>query len=399
MRTFFYELRKIWRPVSVLALILINLIFYNTNLDYFLRTLPQSAHTTLDLYEGWREAFGVTLDADEIPDMEAQLSGLIAEANEIIAHWDETKYPDWAAFSDIGIEDFDGYRALLNKFDRTPEEEAVASLLLDSRSDFLYDKIRIVENVLEDFAFTEGKGVADYLYDGHESAKLARCAEIDATPGMSHTILPESLIDTMSAFAVSMCIILIISAGILLSPYLVRDQLSRMPQQQWTTRTGRRLFRTQLAAALFSALLLGVIELAVFGGGFCARWRISTFWECTLYGLLVSPTPWFTMSVGAYVLTLGGLALMLMLGAAALLFFLSQYSTHYVAMLLKGVPVCVALCFFGEKAVTMALFFANPLSDSTGIVGMEFFAAIGLLLAALSLCLFAARRTEHKELL
>ena len=67
------------------------------------------------------------------------------------------------------------------------------------------------------------------------------------------------------------------------------------------------------------------------------------FAACGLDGIWEWGTPWFDWTYGTYLLVLAGLFLALSLGAAGLTVFLSQYSGNYIAMLLKAVPLFVAV--------------------------------------------------------
>ena len=109
--------------------------------------------------------------------------------------------------------------------------------------------------------------------------------------------------------------------------------------------------------------------------------------------------PWFNWTFGVYLLILAGLVLVLSLAAAGFTVFLSQYSGHYIAMLLKAVPLFAALAWLCSKMIiNRAFLFGNPLSELTGLPGAEFFAI--LLLAAVSAALIAVagRQQLRREL-
>ena len=151
MRIFLHELRKILRPVPLLVSMLVLFLFQRTSILYYLRTLPVQSENAcaLEIYAGWREAYGPTLEPEELPGLENQLAALIAEANETIAHWDESIWAQYGSFSDEGIANYAEYAALLEQTNRNNTQNDVAALLLDSRTNFLHFRIATVQNILE----------------------------------------------------------------------------------------------------------------------------------------------------------------------------------------------------------------------------------------------------------
>ena len=113
-------------------------------------------------------------------------------------------------------------------------------------------------------------------------------------------------------------------------------------------------------------------------------------------------SPWFDWTYGAYLLVLVGLILALSLGSAGLTVFLSQYSGNYIAMLLKAVPLFVAVgAVLGSWLLNMPFCF-RPLWDGYGPWvprGAEAVAAAVLLFLGLGLCVLACWRQRKRELL
>lgn len=398
MRILYYELRKLWRPAQVLAALTVLMLFGRTSIGYYLYTLPQQSADScvLDICTDWRERYGVTLDPDELPGVRAQLDGLIAEADERIAHWEETKHPSWASFAEGGVTDFAEYCALLEKTERDRVENEVAALLLDSRTDFLYYRIRFVRGVLERYGFEQTADPAAGS-DAASPGERARCAEIAADPAVMHSILYSYSIRAANEFAVQLALSSLMLIALMVSPCLVRERLARMAQEQWPTHTGRAVLRYQLAAALVTSAVIPVGMAAAFGWKFCKAWRADVFWDCIAYSVGGSPVPWFTMTYGQYLLTLGGVLVCLGTACGAAMFFLSRFSGNYVAMLLKALPGYLAFAFAADKILSEMLYFGNYLSGLTGVPGIELIVTAALLCGALALNAAALRRERKRE--
>ncbi len=397
MRIFWKELRKIWRPAPLLAALAILLLFGRTAIDYYLRTLPkQSEHSTaLETYGALRERFGGTLDPEELPAAEKLYEQELAGIDRMIREWEQTRHPSWASFSAAGVTDYKSYCALLEKTDRTPEEEEAAALLLDSRSSYAHYRVQLIRGILERYEF-ETAALEDDIGAATQKA-LARCAEIAEDPQIIHSILHGYSIQAANRFAVQLALTIQLAVMLLLSPFPVRERLARIAQEQWPTHTGRRVLQYQFAAALATAALISVTVTAVLGWRFCAAWDAGLYWDHIAYSVAGGPIPWFTMTYGQYLLLLGGTVVCLGLATGALAFFLSRFSANYIAMLLKALPLYLVMTFTAEKLLTDMLYFGNALSDRTGILGIEPAAAAALLAVSLALNAAAARRELHRE--
>ena len=86
------------------------------------------------------------------------------------------------------------------------------------------------------------------------------------------------------------------------------------------------------------------------------------------------------------------------IAAGAVMFFLSQFSVHYIAMLLKALPAGLAMIFLSNKILSNLLYFGNALSGLTGVPGTELLLTAGLLAMSLALVFLSARQLQSQEL-
>lgn len=77
-----WELKKIWRPGLLLAIVLIGLVFYDARpgfyLEYFWDSSDREGAQT-QLSSGWLEAYGTTIEPEERARLDGQLEELEAE--------------------------------------------------------------------------------------------------------------------------------------------------------------------------------------------------------------------------------------------------------------------------------------------------------------------------------
>lgn len=306
----------------------------------------------------------------------------------------------------------------------------MAALLLDSRTNFLHFRIATVQNMLENYDFertgdllsaTAATDSAQYAQIDADPDTVAavqeslsqqspaqapannlairRCTEIADDPSMTHSIFYNFLATSASQFAIQLTLVSLLTVSLLTSPLLVQERLARMRQEQWPTRTGRGVLRYQLAAVLTVSAAVPVLLLAVFGTWYCMAWRTDVFWDAVAYSAGGSPIPWFTFTYGQYLLMLAAAAIGLSVTAGGLMFFLARFSGNYIAMLLKALPMFLALAYLSEKTLSDMLYFRNYLSDATGLPGTEPLTLLLLLAGMLTLNGIALKRELSRELL
>ena len=389
------ELRKIWNPWMLLILAVIGGLYYLLFPSYYTKDFGYGDSVLrLPVYTEWAEKYGPTLEQQERAELDGQL-----EAEKALFAEQLTLFP-FAA--EQGITDWDSFRAfnetrVYGKGDM--ETERVFWTIVENTN---YFRIDAVGEAIDRYNGLAENRPPDLNYDGGDppvltARKLARIEEIKASD-MVHGYLPTVVFSCAGYVSRYFTVWTLLSVVLLLSPTLVRDRLRRTRLFQWSSRTGRRMLKTQFLAAELSAAGLWIINLAAYGIPFLAQHPLI-FRDFRLFEFITFTIPWFNWTFGVYLLILAGMVLVLSLAAAGFTVFLSQYSGHYIAMLLKAVPLFAALAWLCSKmVVNRAFLFGNPISELTELPGAEFFSI--LLLAALSAVLIAAagRQQLRREL-
>lgn len=112
-----------------------------------------------------------------------------------------------------------------------------------------------------------------------------------------------------------------------------------------------------------------------------------------------TPFCWPNWTYGTWCLALVLLGLLASMGVAAAVFFLSRYSSHYIGMLLKLIPVIVVVAVFCPKLLGYAFYFNNPLYALVPLPYVEVVAAAAIFLTGAVLCAGAVRKQKKLELL
>ena len=397
-----WELRKIWRPGILAAILLLGAVYYwmfpQFYIEYFCN--GPNAEAQFDLASDWVARYGPTLEPEE----RAQLDGQLAEE---IGSFDQqiSSIPEASA---AGLTDYESFLSF--------REEYLNGVLnangqADMDTEYLLNRvyggtswytIAVLEQAMEAYdtqAERRTQAVSNRREAGQPEAMVRREAEL-ASSEMAHSLLPSSVKHSTQEYGKDLAVWCVLSIVLLLSPTLVRDRLRNTRPMQWASRRGRSVLNVQMGAALLSALVLAVVNITVYVIPFLAQGPLQ-FAACGLDGIWEWGTPWFDWTYGTYLLVLAGLILALSLGAAGLTAFLSQYSGNYIAMLLKAVPLFVAVGAVLGSWLLDRPFTFRPLWDGYGPwvpKGAEAVAAAVLLALGLGLCALACRRQRKREL-
>ena len=369
MSLFWEELKKIWRPGILVGIVLLGLIYYYMFPSFYIEYFSNgpSAQAEFELSVEWVVRYGPTLEPEERAELDGRLAEEVAKFNRQLKD-----FPEAAA---AGITDYESFRA-------TSEQNAGDPQLMWAIQDGSNcDTISTIWHMLERY-----DDPRDYLWehDYFEFYTPQEKAQILAVNSWPRSLLSGSVMDSTNYYLKYLARWTAISVILLLSPTLVRDRLRRTRPLQWSSRRGRRVLHTQLAAGLVSALLLSVVNVTIYAIPFLAQGPLALK-DCPLgNSVWSSGTPWFNWAYGQYLVILTGMVLALGIGIGAVTLFLSRFSDNYVSMLLKAFPLFVAMGGLFAVWVINHAFFFHPAWD-----GADFFVAKGGETVCVAVLLFA----------
>ncbi len=400
MTLFLWELRKIWRPGILAALVILGAVYYYIRPGFYIENFSNGSQSQadFDLALGWVERYGPTIEPKEreeigrqLDEEEALFAAYAAGSPEMAARG-VTDYDSFEAFCDASYADDAAYQAAKERGDIALKNQVLYS------GEANYFTIQELRSFLEAW---DGESLP-YPEKGSwgETQRLdEKCRDRVRAMRENRTgrsVLPAHIGISTSEYTRYLAVWCAVSAILLLSPTLVRDRLHRTRAMQWASRRGRRILNIQFAASLFSGLLLTLLNLALYSVPFAST-KALAFWNCSLNSVL-RQYPWFDWTYGQYLLATVGVILMLSLGASALTAALSQYSGNYVAMLLKAIPLIVVMAVFGMLVMIDVFYFSNGITRFLVLPGGEILCAALLLVLGLVLCILACRRQQRREL-
>lgn len=397
-----WELRKIWRPGILAAILLLGAVYYWMFPQFYIEYFCNGpyAEAQFDLADHWVEQYGPTLEPDEREQLDSQLAEEITSFDRQIA-----SIPEAVA---AGLTDYTVFLSFReNYLNGVMETGGEAKMEMESLLYRVYGgtnwyRIEALTNTMEAYD-TQDEHLALVISNrqelGQPEAMIQREAELAAS-NLRHSLLPLSVKRSTQEYGKDLAVWCVLSVILLLSPTLVQDRLRNTRPTQWVSRRGRAVLNVQMGASLLSALVLTIVNLAIYAVPFLAQGPLR-FAACGLDGIWEWGTPWFDWTYGTYLLALAALLLALSLGCAGLTVFLSQYSSSYIAMLLKAVPLFVAVgAVLGTWLLDMPFTFRNLGNGTVWLPKGTEAIVTGILLAlGLCLCALACRQQKRRELL
>ena len=389
MRLFWQEMRKIWRPGILAALVVVGVLFYFLRPKFWIERISetQSFDHSLMLVD----RYGPVLTAGVRPELDSMYDEIVADFDRELKNIPEAV--------EAGITDLESYLAAgrdgsLYEIDRRAYTELWQ--LFMTVNDFGIITSSYDGRMDGTFGLRNSPHLAGYTPQAQ--ARIIELEEAEVRTGtisfMDHFV-PEYTADWGRYLTVWS----VLSVILLLSPTLVRDRLRRTNAMQWTSRRGRRVVRTQTAAALASSLLLAAVNLALYFIPFAQQGPLP-LWDCPIY-CGSGGMPWFDWTYGQFILMLIGMHFVFSLAAGGLAVFLSQFSSNYVPMLLKAVPLFLTV---GLAVANWALsdpFFIRKshYGGADNPKGIELACALLLLAVSLGSCVWTCIRQKNQELI
>lgn len=402
MRLLAWELRKIWRPGILAAILLLGAVYYwmfpEFYIEYFCNGPASQAQ--FQLASEWVAEYGPTLEPEERAKLDGQLAEEIQAFAQQIAAIPEAAaagLTDYAAFCRF-LEDYHS-DTVASDGQADMDREFLVQRVYSGTNWYRINEIQYTMELYDTQDEHSALVISGRRAEGQPETMVHREEQL-AEPERAHGLLPFSVKESTREYGKDLAVWCVLSIVLLLSPTLVRDRLRRTKAMQWTSRRGRSVLTTQMVAALCSALALTAVNLVVYAIPFLAQEPLR-FRDCGLGGIWEWGSPWFDWTYGTYLVVLAGLILALSLAAAGLTVFLSQYSGSYIAMLLKALPLFAAVgAVLGSWLLDQPFCFRRLWEGGPWVPGgTEAAVAAGLLAVSIVLCVLTCRRQRKRELL
>jgi hypothetical protein len=399
MKLFKQELKKIFRPLPILALAAFTALFAYTFLSapYIQINEMHMTSDEIEMAADLKEIVGEPVTPEKL---EAGLATLRERAESDLK---ENIAQCADIFDPLGVTDYQSLRALESKifynrmleenpdiieeiargeadygsydpydpgmdYTLTPDEQAYADNgipevagVAGSPNVAMYVEGRdaLVKNARHRIEFIDDSLAGSYArYDEFKKTFDERSDWLTSNPsGRSHikeilnggemmNIMPMHAFFPFTGLVFVMLAILILcSICVFLAPVVTRDNMAGVRALQYASKAGRRALAVQFRAIFLSATMIAAVDIAVV----CAiylRGAWGSFLDSGLHSLFnLYSFSWFGGTFGQWLACCAALILAISLAATFFVFLISKISGNYIALLLRVAPTLAALIF------------------------------------------------------
>lgn len=253
MRIVLNEIKKIFNFKMVCLLILGSLIIYKMFSSFEIEFFP-NGRPALDIYKimvQMIEDYGNDMDEIELEDLKIVYDNKLKEANEFFSNNKD--------FNDLGIYSYEDYE-YKNSSDTVDQkfEDTKWNYLLERKEGNVLWELQELPNIIE---FYENRNNRYSVNEGFKKYD-ERINEI-ITNRENESILSKIVFDNYNNLIKYFGICIIIGIAFMLTPVFLKDKKDKIDSLQYTSKHGRKLFKSKLVAGVISTLIITTIELII----------------------------------------------------------------------------------------------------------------------------------------
>lgn len=241
------ELKKIFNIKSILLLILINIIMFFLFIEFEITNFP-NGRPALDIYNIFvemKEKYGEFMDEKEFEDFKLRYEEIKEEADEYIQSRED--------FKRLGITNYDEFVNM----DTTNEEldRLFDDVIFKKQVDIFWelpwreDFIRDYEN-REEYMLIKAK---------NEKQEL-RIKEI-LEKGLETSVFNDVVFQNYNDFIKPVAATILLSVIFMITPIYFRDNKEKLHYLQYTSKTGRKIFKKKIIAGILASFIMVTLQL------------------------------------------------------------------------------------------------------------------------------------------
>lgn len=332
MRILFNEIKKIFTWRILLLLVIANGVLFFLRIEFHISHFP-NGRPSLDSYRIGIEMiskYGNDMDEKDMRDFKKTYEAQVQEANQYLQSHKQ--------FANAGVGTYEDF---LN-IDWENKEQAT-----------LRDKVMIEEQV-DTFWELQARGTLMEFHDTKEAR--AEAYKIGANPQQEaridemitagqYQVYPEVVMENFKEFIFNVAIAILVSVVLIISPVFIKDRSRQLLDLQYTTRKGRELYKTKLAAALISTLGVITALLIVYFGMYALN-NTEMYFHVPIH-MFIGTFSWYDPTLLQYIaLTVAAIYILGFVYALLAMSF-SSIMPNYIALIGIQVPFVIAMITYG----------------------------------------------------
>lgn len=360
MNILILELKKIFKPLNIILVVLITLIGYNQfimpEIYMFRNSQPQKQINNIGAMLA--NNYGCTIDNREFQEIKKMRDNKEKTATEYLTNKPESKKANIRDYKDF-------YYAREQDFTQRREYvdinliKKIEERVLFEENIYLFWELPQIENYI--VSYEHKKSIINRDIDYYKS--IASNSVIDRLRNIGES---ENFTSPMNGVIHSNydklmlweTVIVIISLAIIISPIFITDNRNKTNYIQYSTKVGRNIVKKKVIAGIITSFIIASFHIIIF---FIVYNRLGTFAYLDTYinSFLASSYFWFDLTFGQYI----ALTIIILYIISLLTCFISMYISSrvnsYLSLIGIQVPILYGIIImqlkFGTTNVTNIL--------------------------------------------
>lgn len=330
------EIKKIFNIKSVVLLILINIIMYSLFINFHIETFPNGRPNTDDykIFVEMKNDYGELMDEEEFKDFKRKYEEVKIEADEYIESREDLK--------ELGITNYDEFSEFDEFNDNMSDNdkkiyELRNNIIFTNQVDVFWE-LTSRETVISSY-----ENRIEYMTNrAHSEKQEIRIKDI-LEKNIETSVFPQLIFSNYNSLIESVAITILLSVMFIITPIYLKDNKGKVNYLQYTSKTGRGIFKKKIIAGVLSTFILVTIQLICFFIIYSTN-NTSMFFNSninSIYNIIIS---WHDLTFIQYIIVtvIGVYILGLVFSFIAM--FASSISQNYIAVI--GIQLPIALFTF-----------------------------------------------------
>jgi len=323
------ELKKIFNIKSIILLILINIVMYFLFIEFYITNFPNGrpALNIYNMFVEMKELYGEYMDEKEFEDFKLKYEEAVKEANEYIQLRED--------FKTAGINDYEDFKNM--DLEDEEQDRLFSDVIFDKKIDIFWE-LPWREEYIKYYEDKERLMLAQ----ASNSKQELRIMEI-LNKGLETSVFNDVIFSNYNHFIKNVTITILLSVMFIITPTYLRDYLVKVNYLQYTSKTGRRIFKKKILISLLATFILVTIQFLCFFIIYSTN-NTSMFFNSninSIYNIIIS---WYDLTFIQYIiLTVIGVYLLAFVFTLISL-LVSSIGKNYITVI--GIQLPIALVSF-----------------------------------------------------
>lgn len=377
------ELKRIFRPASLIIIAVLTLLWYLAFMTGFNLYLDSNLGYPYSIAKEYSQKFGSAIDATELKQVKSDYDKACRERDKIfnqylgkygihsLDEYDDYKEKYDLIFGDVKSEEHKNALARWGEAEYKTREQAyneINTIYQDKvcliPSAFKAQSIgtiidRYEERKEEKIAFKNNDD--DYFFSSaKDNVKETYKKMLDEETEISLLNILNPIDSSFDNGAYSYWNILILMCcAIIILPYLVKNNINNITALQYASQKGKKVISTQLKAALTASAILALILIGIFQI-FYLKDDTSFLFHSKINSAHTSRVLWIDLTYLQYMILSWCETFVMSLCATLVMFWISYYSRNYVTAIAASVPVIAVFDAISKNLNSLLRMFDYP---------------------------------------